>query len=165
MIAYTYRLDTSLPMDEAETIELRSGKIKVLWCQLAFLFFEKGTSVTFKYWSGDLAARNGYSSFGIKEAKKLAKKYNLTIDFDGLSLLKVDLNPEMKDYVLHQIQKCENQLSPFFHFDVLDEEGESICTAQDFGTSILVALNISDLRILAADGFDLNFLISLPEPC
>ncbi|TWT14350.1 hypothetical protein [Planomicrobium sp. CPCC 101079] len=165
MIAYTYRLDTSLPVDVQENSEMRAGKIKVLWCQLAYLFFEKGNSVTFKYWSGDLSARNGYSGFGIKKVKQLAKQSKLTIDLDGMSILEVELNHNVKNYVLHNIHKSEDRLTPFFHFDVLSEEGESLCTSQDFGSSILMALTVSDLRILAADGFDLNFLISLPESC
>lgn len=163
MLTYTYRLNTSVPIHMDESSELRLGKIKVLWCQLAFLFFEKGTSLTFKYWSGDLSVRNGHSSYGIKKIKKLAHQTNLTIDFDGLSLLQVDLNADVKNYVLQSIHRSERCLSPFFYFDVLDEKGNSLCTVQDFGSSILLVLTVSDLRILVADGFDLNFLISLPE--
>ncbi|MDN7240843.1 hypothetical protein QWY14_03530 [Planococcus sp. N028] len=163
MLAYTYRLDTGIPFDLEEIKELRERKIKVLWCQLAFLFFEKGRALQLKYWPGDLAMKDGYSSFGIADIKQLANQTNQTIDLDGLCILRVDLTDHVKNFVLHNIHKSEGRLSPFFHFEVLDEAGESLCTSQDFGSAILMALTVSDMRLLVADGFDLNFLISLPE--
>lgn len=163
MATFTYRLDTSVPFHLEEERDSRERKIKVLWFQLAFLFFEKGKTLTFKYWSGDLSARNGYSAFGIHEIKHLANGTKRTIDLDGLTLLQVELNQDVKHFVLRQIHKSEQRISPFFHFAVMDEAGESLCTSKDFGSTILMDLTISDLHLLAADGFDLDFLISLPE--
>lgn len=163
MLTYTYRLNTNALEGMSGNSELTERKIKVLWFQLAFLFFEKGRSLLFKYWPGDLASADSYSAFGIPVIKELATQVQLTADIDGLCMLEVDLNRNVKNFVLHNIHTYEKGLSPFFHFDVLDENGESLCIVHDFGESILMVLTVADMRQLVGDGFDLNFLISLPE--
>jgi hypothetical protein len=163
-LEYNYRFDTSIPFGLEDQCELRARKIKVLWCQLAFLLLEKGDALVFKYWNGDLWIKDGYSRFGMEQIRKMDEKAKRTIDLDGLMLMQVELTKKMKDFVLQSIIKSEQRISPFFHFDVLDGNGDSLCTAQDFGETVLMELTEGDLSALFADGFDLSFLIALPEP-
>jgi len=49
-------------------------------------------------------------------------------------------------------------ISPFFYFDIIDEEGISIFTSQDNGDNVLMFLTEQDFPFV-----DESLLISLPE--
>jgi hypothetical protein len=160
---YNYRLDTSNPEELEGDYVLRQQSIKRAWITITSFFLEKGTKARFKYWPADAANTNtGYSSYGIHKLIKLDTDYVKGKAEDNLVLITVILNDEIKAFIIKSTEDLITN-SPFFHFDILDENDLSIYTSQDFGDNVLMYLTESDFEKLTNLHIAESALISLPE--
>jgi hypothetical protein len=161
---YNCRLDTSNPEELEEDFELRQQSIKRAWITITSFFLEKGTKARFKYWPADAANTNtGYSSYGIHKLINLDTDYVKGKDEDNLVLIIVTLNDEIKAFIIKSKQGDHITNSPFFHFDILNENAMPIYTSQDFGDNVLMYLTESDFEKLTNQHIAESALISLPE--
>jgi hypothetical protein len=161
---YNYRLDTSNPEELEEDFELRQQSIKRAWITITSFFLEKGTKARFKYWPADAANTNtGYSSYGIHKLIKLDTDYVKGKAEDNLILLTVTLKDEIKAFIIKGMQEDHITNSPFFHFDILNENDMPIYTSQDFGDNVLMLLTESDFEKLTNLHIAESALISFPE--
>ena len=164
MTFYNYRLDTSNPEELEKDYRLRQLTIKLAWLNINSLFLEKGKKARFKYWPGDIDNVNtGYSGHGIKKLIALDTNSVSGKAEDNLNLLTVVLNDEIKGFIIKSTQEDPIINSPFFHFDILNENDVSIYTSQDFGDNVLLFLTALDFEKLTKQQIMKSDLISLPE--
>ena len=158
---YNYRLDTSNPEELEKDYQFRQQSIKRALITITTFFLEKGTKARFKYWPADAAT--GYSGYGIQNLIELDTDHVKGIAEDNLNLLTAILTDEIKDFIINSMQEDHITNSPFFHFDILDENDVSIYTSQDFGDNVLMFLPASDFEKLTNQHIAESALISLPE--
>ncbi|WP_172370418.1 hypothetical protein [Sporosarcina jiandibaonis] len=157
-------MDTSNLEELEGGYELRQQSIKQNWLTITGFFLEKGTKARFKYWPADLAETDiGYSGYGIKQLFELDINYVRGIADDNLTLLTVVLSDKVKGFICKSTPEDIITHSPFFHFDILDENDESIYTSHDFGDDVLMFLTPTDFEKLTNLHIAKSALISLPE--
>ena len=161
---YNYRLDTSNPEELERNYELKQQAIKLSWINITDFFLDRGKKARFKYWTEDVAQSNaGYSGYGIKKLIELDTNHVKEKSEDNLILLTVTLNDGIKGFIIKSMQEDHIPNSPFFHFDILNENDVSIYTSQDFGDNLLLYLTESDFERLTKQHIAKSKLISLPE--
>ena len=131
---YNYRLDTSNPEEVERNYELKQQAIKLSWINITVYFLDKGKKARFKYWAKDVAHSN--AGYRIKKLIELDTNHVQEKAEDNLSLLTVILNDGIKDFIIQSMHENHIPNSPFFHFDILNENDISIYTSQDFGDNI-----------------------------
>lgn len=72
------------------------------------------------------------------------------------------INGTVKNLLLNSMNEEHITISPFFHFDILCEQGISVFTSQDFGENVLMFLSNEDVTKLN-ELIDTSMLIRLPE--
>jgi len=149
-------LDTSNIEESEEKYYARLQMIKAFWNNITNHFLKKGKRIKLKYWPDD--THNGYSGYGIKEIDESDKNALQEIDTDELFIVNAEINNRIRDIFQKSMDEDHVFISPFFYFDIIDEEGISIFTSQDNGDNVLMFLTEQDFPFV-----DESLLISLPE--
>lgn len=167
---FNYRLDTSNLEEEEEKSETQLQKIIGIWNQLTAYFLNKGTKITILYYEKDIIYPvEGYPStgYGIKNIISSKVQCKKEKNDDNIFELTANLNESVKNVFLksmvEEIELDYEKITPFFHFDILNENGFSIFTSQDYGDNTLMYLTEADFKELAFNKKQKDFLISLPE--
>lgn len=155
---YNYRLDTSNPEKTDEKFDSRQVGIKEAWVNITLFFLEKGKSVQFQYWPEDFETSPDIIKYISASEDTLQR-------IDPFQLLKLNahLTPKIKAMIEQNVRSNRSTISPYFHFDILNEKEESIYTSQDFGDNTLLCLKEFELNKLAATFSGTHVFISLPE--
>lgn len=162
---YNFRLNTSNTEESDQDYELQHQKLRLAWANITSLFLTKGKSLKFRYWSEDIKNENsGYpnSGYGIKKISTSDDHIFYEKDTEDILILHAPLNDTIESLFFKSTKEDHITISPFFHFDILCENGLSIYTSQDFGENVLMFLNNEDLAKLAGL-IDKFLLIPLPE--
>ena len=167
---FNYRLDTSNPEDEEEKFEKRMKKIITIWNKVTAYFLAKGTKLTILYYENDKINPNkGYPStgYGVKNIILSDSQFTKEENEDNLIELTVNLNEYIKKVIfksmVEEIESEYENITPFFHFEILDQNGLSIFTSQDFGCNTLMYLTMSDIKELSLNENEEVFFIKIPE--
>lgn len=159
-----FKLDTSNIEKIGEDFDSRQRSIKIAWSNLAYYFINKGKRIRLTYWPGDVGEENvGYSGYGITKLMNSAPYFQLDKKEDDLLLLTVELNTEVKEFIMKSMLEEHVHLTPFFHFDIVNKNGESIFTSQDHGESTLLYCTAYELLEITSGLVDFKLLTELPE--
>jgi len=63
--------------------------------------------------------------------------------------------------MVEEIESEYENITPFFHFDILDQNGLSIYTSQDYGCNTLMYLSNSDIKELSLNESEELFFIKI----
>ncbi|MCR2822220.1 hypothetical protein [Lederbergia panacisoli] len=153
---YNFRLDTSNIENDDDKHVTRQKLIKSSWNNITNYFLEKGERIKIKYWPGDVS--NGYSGYGINEIYESDKNALQEMDTHDLLIVNAEINIGVKELIQKSMHEDHVYISPFFHFDIIDEKGISIFSSQDNGDNTLIFLSKKDIASI----YD-PLIVSLPE--
>jgi hypothetical protein len=163
MSVLNLKLDTSNIEKIGEDFDSRQQLINTAWSNLAYHFINKGKRIRFTYWPGDVGEEIvGYSGYGITKMMNSAPYFQLDKKGDDLLLLTVDLNAEVKEFIKKSMIEKHEHLTPFFHFDVVNNDGKSIFTSQDHGGITMVFCTAEEFSEITSGLVDTKLLIKLP---
>lgn len=167
---FNYRLDTSNPEEEEEKFEIRMQKVIHIWNRLIAYFLDKGTKITLLYYEADNVNPNeGYPStgYGIKNVILSGFQCEKEKNEDNLIKLTASLNESIKKiFIKSMVEEIESEhenITPFFCFDILYKNGQSIFSSQDYGCNTLMYLTDSDFKEFTFSEEQKHFFINLPE--
>lgn len=72
-------------------------------------------------------------------------------DEDNLIRLTINLSNKIKEVILKSVKEDQVHITPFFHFDILDENEDSIFTSHDCGDDVLMFLTELDFNEINND--------------
>ncbi|MBS4201827.1 hypothetical protein KHA93_19670 [Bacillus sp. FJAT-49732] len=153
---FNFRLDTSNIEDSEEKHEARQKLIKDSWNNITNHFLKKGKRIKLKYWPDDIPS--GYSEYGIKQIFESDENAYKEIDTDELHIVNAEINKRVIEFFQKNMTDNHVFISPFFHFDIINEDGIPIFTSQDNGDNLLMFLTEEDLAYI-----DKSLLIRIPE--
>ena len=65
--------------------------------------------------------------------------------------------------MVEEIDSEYENITPFFHFNILDKNGLSIFTSQDYGCNTLMYLTMSDIKELSLNENEKLFFVKISE--
>ena len=142
---YNTRLNSSNLEERDDKFEQRAKTVKESWTTITKYFLDKGFQVQFKFWGED-------SDSSIQQVIARVDKPQFETDSDGLKLMTVALTPEVKELLTQSELQETHLITPFFHFYILDANGESLFSSQDHGDNTLFYLSEEERAALVQRG-------------
>ena len=162
---YNFKFDTSNCESSEQEYELKHQMTRLYWANITSFFLQKGKSIKFMYWSDDIKDEySGYpnSGYGIKKISTSDEHIFHEKVTEDIMIIHAPINGTVKNLLLNSMNEEHITISPFFHFDILCEQGISVFTSQDFGENVLMFLTNEDVTRLN-ELIDTSMLIRLPE--
>ncbi|WP_299515276.1 hypothetical protein [uncultured Rummeliibacillus sp.] len=167
---FNYRLDTSNLEDKEGNLGNRMQRVIGIWNKLTVYFLTKGTKLTIHYYDNDIIyPKKGYPStgYGVKNIILSESQCKRIENEDNLIELTISLNESIKNIIfksmVEEIDSEYENITPFFHFNILDKNGLSIFTSQDYGCNTLMYLTMSDIKELSLNENEKLFFVKISE--
>ncbi len=162
ILKYTHRYDTSNIYESSE----RDNCLKKAWIILSHYFCRKACQMNFRYWPGDyeLSQNPDYVSttLGLKSLLQYITKVS-EIDH-CMEEISVPVIAETIQILLQENNtNIINLVSPWFHVELINTDGDTIFYSGDYGSDILMILTDYDIQQLTNLGLEMNSFIRLPE--